>query len=218
MPRAGCRWFVLALALVAAPVLAGQEDGDKQGERWPNAQRIAKCDPAASSNGPLICGDQQLEKLDERLQRLRQRAQQQGAPLTVPGPDWESARDNCADVDCLRKVYREGLQVVRMELLQSTKDRFSSGRFGGDEDADEDEAGEEAQSPPGDPASAPEIAPESVPLAPAVAPPAGPAPTPRPVPTVLPAPVNDPLARLLPLLVLLTALLAGAAVWWRTRR
>lgn len=218
MPRAGCRWFALALALalVAAPVLAGQEDGDKQGERWPNAQRIAKCDPAASSNGPLICSDQQLEKMDERLQRLRQRAQQQGAPLAVPGPGWESARDNCADVECLRKVYREGLQAVRMELLKATKDRFPSGRFG--EDGEEDEAGEEAQSPPDDPASAPEIVPEPVPVVPVVEPLAEPRPTVPPVPMVVPAAVDDPLARLLPLLVLLAALLAGAAVWWRTRR
>lgn len=219
------RWLVGALLVLFVSAGAGAADEGEPAARkasgpvngpMQKALRKVKCDPAASVNGPLICEDKRLEEMDERLQRLRLRAQQQGATLTALGPEWEFARDNCADVECLRKVYREGLQAIRMDLLQDTRDRFPSGRFG--EDGEEDEAGGDTRPADDDAPAATEAAPEPVQVPPPAAPRAGSPPAARPVPTVMPAPVDDPFARALPLLVLLTALLAGLAVWWRMRR
>jgi hypothetical protein len=219
------RWRIgvslLVLLLSAGAVAAAGDDEDARpwagqaNERPQKALRRVKCDPAASVNGPLICEDQRLVEMEERLQRLRLRAQQQGTPLTALGPEWEYARDNCADVECLRKVYREGLQAIRTDLLQGTKERFASGQFRPVEEDDGGEAGDTPSAAADVPAGAPRTV--EVPP-PAAAPRAEPRPAPRPVPVVVPAPVDDPFARLLPLLVLLTALLAGLAVWWRTRR
>jgi uncharacterized protein len=94
--RSGDTMKILALAVVLVSATASAATGQS-----------FDCGRARSHVERLICGDQGLRELDSRMAELYRGARSVGRV----GPDdqitWRSARNRCADRDCLMSTYRQ---------------------------------------------------------------------------------------------------------------
>ena len=74
------------------------------------------CAQARSTTEKLICGDEELARMDRDLGRLHQRAKQAAADPRAfqrnSDAEWQRREDTCTDRDCLRAWYAERRQEL----------------------------------------------------------------------------------------------------------
>ena len=102
-------WFPPRTAIIVAAMLAA---GGVRGA----AAASFDCAQAATAVEQMICGEWLLQRLDERMAELFQRAQ--AAPdadkeaLLAAQRDWLDTRDACTDTACLEQAYRARITAL----------------------------------------------------------------------------------------------------------